>query len=137
MHISFANNTIFLHTIDKMRVQSLSHVQLFVTPRAVAQQTPLSMGFSRQECSSGLPFPSPIGKIVVLETNYELRMGKQIGKNKWTEESVMIQACVLSSFFVFQEKYILAFKEPLESNSWREFIFIIWIHPISKVCLEF
>ena len=28
-------------------------------PWAVAHQTPLSMGFSRQEYCSGLPFPSP------------------------------------------------------------------------------
>ena len=32
---------------------------LFVTPWTVAHQVPLSMGFSRQECWSGLPFPSP------------------------------------------------------------------------------
>ena len=31
----------------------------FVTPWTVAQQTPLSMGFPRQEHWSGLPFPSP------------------------------------------------------------------------------
>ena len=36
----------------------LSRVQLFVTPQTVAHQTPLSMGFSRQEYWSGLPFPS-------------------------------------------------------------------------------
>ena len=30
-----------------------------VTPWTVACQVPLSMGFSRQECWSGLPFPSP------------------------------------------------------------------------------
>ena len=38
---------------------SLSHVWLFVTPRTVACQPPLSMEFSRQEYWSGLPFPSP------------------------------------------------------------------------------
>ena len=32
---------------------------LFVTPWTAAQQTPLSMGFSRQEYWSGLPFPPP------------------------------------------------------------------------------
>ena len=37
----------------------LSCVQLFVTPWTVALQAPLSMGFSRQEYWSGLPFPSP------------------------------------------------------------------------------
>ena len=31
----------------------------FVTPWTIAQQAPLSMGFSRQEYWSGLPFPSP------------------------------------------------------------------------------
>ena len=40
-------------------MKSLSHVQLFVTPWTVAYQASLSMGFSRPEYSSGLPFPSP------------------------------------------------------------------------------
>ena len=37
----------------------LSHVWLFATLWTVARQTALSMGFSRQEYWSGLPFPSP------------------------------------------------------------------------------
>ena len=37
----------------------LSSVQLFGTPWTVAYQAPPSMGFSRQEYWSGLPFPSP------------------------------------------------------------------------------
>ena len=40
-------------------MKSLSHVRLFATPWTVAYQVPPSMGFSRQECWSGLPFPSP------------------------------------------------------------------------------
>ena len=40
-------------------VKSLSRVRLFATPWTVAYQAPPSMGFSRQECWSGLPFPSP------------------------------------------------------------------------------
>ena len=40
-------------------VKSLSHVRLLATPWTVARQAPLSMGFSRQEYWSGLPFPSP------------------------------------------------------------------------------
>ena len=39
--------------------QSLSHVQLFVTPRTIACQAPMSIGFSKWEYWSGLPFPSP------------------------------------------------------------------------------
>ena len=37
----------------------LSHVGLFETPWTVAYQPPLSMGFSRQEYCSRLPFPPP------------------------------------------------------------------------------
>ena len=37
----------------------LSRVRLFATPWTIAHQAPLSVGFSRQEYWSGLPFPSP------------------------------------------------------------------------------
>ena len=40
-------------------VKSLSRAQLFVTPWTITYQALLSMGFSRQEYWSGLPFPSP------------------------------------------------------------------------------
>ena len=40
-------------------VKSLSRVWLFANPWTVAYQVPPSMGFSRQEYWSGLPFPSP------------------------------------------------------------------------------
>ena len=40
-------------------MKSLSRVRLFVAPWTVAYQAPPSMGFSRQEYWSGLPFPSP------------------------------------------------------------------------------
>ena len=39
-----------------LTVCALSRVQLFVVPWTVACQTPLSMGFPRQEYWSGLPF---------------------------------------------------------------------------------
>ena len=42
-----------------VHAHSLNRVQLFVTPWTVAHQVPLSMGFSKQECWSGLPFTSP------------------------------------------------------------------------------
>ena len=45
--------------INKVKVKSLSHVRLFVTQWTVAYQAPPSMGFSRQEYWSWLPFPSP------------------------------------------------------------------------------
>ena len=41
-------------------MNSLSRVRLLATPWTAAYQAPLSMGFSRQECWSGSPLPSPI-----------------------------------------------------------------------------
>ena len=40
-------------------MKSLSRIRLFATPWTVAYQASPSMGFSRQEYWSGLPFPSP------------------------------------------------------------------------------
>ena len=43
----------------KVKVKLLSRVRLFATPWTVGYEAPPSMGFSRQECWNGLPFPSP------------------------------------------------------------------------------
>ena len=43
----------------KVKVKSLSRVRLLETPWTAAYQAPPSMGFSRQECWSGVPLPSP------------------------------------------------------------------------------
>ena len=43
----------------KVKVKSLSHVQLFAIPWTIACQAPPSMGFSWQEYWSELPFTSP------------------------------------------------------------------------------
>ena len=45
--------------LRKVKVKSLSRVRLFATPWTAASQAPPSMGFSRQEYWSGVPFPSP------------------------------------------------------------------------------
>ena len=42
----------------KMKVKTLSRVRLCATPWTAAHQAPPSMGFSRQECWSGVPLPS-------------------------------------------------------------------------------
>ena len=48
-----------IYTPWKWKCYSLSRVQLSVTPWTWTHQATLSMGFSRQEYWSGLPFPSP------------------------------------------------------------------------------
>ena len=40
-------------------ISHFSHIQLFVTVWTVALQAPLSMGFSKQEYWSELPYPHP------------------------------------------------------------------------------
>ena len=59
--MSFALAGEFFTTSASWRseVKSLTRVRRFVTPWTVAYQAPLSLGFSRQEYLSGLPFPSP------------------------------------------------------------------------------
>ena len=47
----------YIHIYVCMKVKLLSRIRLFVTPWTVAHQAPPSMGFSRQEYWSGLPFP--------------------------------------------------------------------------------
>ena len=39
--------------------QWINHVQLCDPVNCIASQAPLSMGFPKQECWSGLPLPSP------------------------------------------------------------------------------
>ena len=55
----------------------LSRVWLFATSWTVACQVPLSMGFSRQEYWSGLPFPSP-GIFLTQGSNPRLLLCRQI-----------------------------------------------------------
>ena len=53
----------FLGKSSNMDMLLLSHfscVRLCATPETATHQAPLSLGFSRQEHWSGLPFPSPV-----------------------------------------------------------------------------
>ena len=67
MHIYIYNRHTVWHfvcvrvcvSVVKESVCMLNHIQLFVTLWTIAHQAPLSMGFSRQECWSGLSFYSP------------------------------------------------------------------------------
>ena len=43
-----------------LQLSRFSRVQLCATPETAAYQAPPSLGFSRQEHWSGLPFPSPM-----------------------------------------------------------------------------
>ena len=51
----------------------LSCIQLCATPQTAAQKAPPSLGFSRQEHWSGLPFPSPVHESEVAQSCPTLR----------------------------------------------------------------
>ena len=55
----FSNSATWEAPFESMKVKSLIHARLFVTLWTVACQAPLSMGFSRQQFWSGLPFLFP------------------------------------------------------------------------------
>ena len=54
----------------KVKVKSLSRVQLLATSRTAAYQAPPSMGFSRQEYWSGLPLSSPAANMRRVQTDW-------------------------------------------------------------------
>ena len=60
-------------------MKSLSRVRLFATPWTVAYHAPPSMGFSRQEYWTGLPFPSPVFKGKVGEENLSKSSRQEVG----------------------------------------------------------
>ena len=68
----------------KVKVKSLSCVQLFVTPWTVAHQAPPSMAFSRQEYWNGLPFPSSI-----LELIMTIKSLGQVRKSDYSIQSIL------------------------------------------------
>ena len=62
-----------------------SRVQLSVTPWIMACQAPPSMGFSKQEYWSGLPFPSPVIKYEVSEVRDVKSLSRvQLFATPWT-----------------------------------------------------
>ena len=87
-----------------------SRVRLSVTAWTTACQAPLSMGFSRQEYWSGLPFPSPVIKYEVSEVKLLSRV--QLFATPWT---TMAYQALLSMGFSRQEYWNgLPFPSPFE-----------------------
>ena len=58
--------------VMKVKVKSLSSIQLLMTPWTAAYQAPPSMGFSRQDYWSGVPLPSESDKTEGLHFHFSL-----------------------------------------------------------------
>ena len=57
-NLQFCSDYDIILSQKKVKVKLFSRVRLFAIPRTVAYNASPSMGFSRQECWGGLPFPS-------------------------------------------------------------------------------
>ena len=86
----------------KVKVKSLSHIQLLATPWTAAYQAPPSMGFSRQEYWSGVPLPSPI---------WSIRPSKVRGSEMYVETvgfsflSLSTQCVWVTQIFILKEDF--------------------------------
>ena len=82
-----------MHESEKVKVKSLSCVQLLATPWTAAHQAPPSMGFSRQEYWSGVPLPS---LEYVLEMCFKLRFPASRGCAVFT-----VMDCLQRVYLIF------------------------------------
>ena len=92
-------------------VKSLSRVQLLATPWTVAYQTSPSMGFSRQEYWSGLPFPSPwdLPDPGIEPGSSALRADALTSEPKNSHFQTLLRDSVSSSSHEFKKTWVLKF----------------------------
>ena len=99
----------------KVKVKSLSHVQLVATPWTAAYQAPPSMGFSRQEYWSGLPLPSLLGWLFSKRQEIT-RTGNGVEKKEPSCTVVYVLSCVL----LFATPWTIAHQAPLSMGYNRQ-----------------
>ena len=95
----------------KVKVKSLSRVRLFATPWTIAYQAPPSMGFSRQEYWSGLPFSFSRGSSWPRDQTQVSRIPDR-HFNLWGTNLRIILTPIADSYFLyniyhFQINYVL------------------------------
>ena len=133
-------------------VCTLRGARLFATPWTVAHQAPLSMGFSRQEYWSGLPFPSPttvlgdvILKFILLGESKcpicHLRTREQQNKGFWLQpQPLPIE--VLATYSVPKARFLCVFLLDLSFINHRDpwqFLHLLDgpRHPVHKAILNY
>ena len=79
----------------KVKVKSLSCVQLLATPWTAAYQASLSMGFSRQEYWSKVPLPS-LNHTAVLLKSFSCRITSKVSNR----ENKALKTCLCFRFYL-------------------------------------
>ena len=108
-----------------LKVKSLSHVRLFVTPWTVAYQAPLSMGFSRQGYWSGVLFPSPghLPNPGIEPKPSTLQVDslppETAGKPNWSSDIYLLMSLLSNSFCFIQTETLRIYlcQKPLTCSS--------------------
>ena len=114
---------------------SLSCVRTFVTPRTVARQALLSMGFSRQEYWVRLPFP-PLGELP--EPGTEPRSPALAGRffTIWTNRETQYWGCNLDWFLtgllLLEISFLLATNNYTKQQTWTIF-FNLFLHRLNNL----
>ena len=88
----------------KAKVKLLSRVRLLATPWTAAHQAPPSMGFSRQECWSGVPLPSPFRsslKFITCECNPEERETGHLNKYQVKQFLQLPENVIFNTYLLF------------------------------------
>ena len=103
----------------KVKVKSLSHVQLLATPWTAAHQAPPSTGFARQEYWSGVPLPSP--------TLWHYRIVKR-SNERWTRGHSFQLGVVICN----RESWARS----LTSPKWPSLRCLDWYRETTKICIK-
>ena len=106
-------------------LRRFSRVRLCATPQTAAHQAPPSLGFSRQEHWSGLPFPSPIAFLIVQLSHPYMATGKTRALTTWT-----FVGKVMCLHFNMLSRLVIAFL------SRSKHLLISWLQSPSAVILE-
>ena len=96
----------------------LSRVRLFATPWTVAHQAPLSMGFSRQEYWSGLPFPSPgdLSNPGIEPRSPALQADALTSNFSYSQQIIDLVIAFILSWSIFCFKFLFSHNTPESTN---------------------
>ena len=124
----------------KAKVKSFRHVWLFATPWTAAYQAPPSMGFSRQECWSGVPLPSPLPmkcqflNFKYLSKFYTLNYSRNLC---FKFQSVILTRYCNKIFFNSNLKTSFVFVGPKRDILLIEFATTSWIKTATSHCYHY
>ena len=112
----------FLLQCVKVKVKSLSRVQLLATPWTAAYQAPPSMGFSRHEYWRGVPLPSPMSNLDSILKSRDITLPTEVHLVKAMFFPVVMYGCESWTIKKAEHQRFVAF----ELWCWRRLLRVPW-----------